>query len=485
MRFLVNQRVRPAIIALVGLLVMMWNLGTPSLWQDEAATIAAADRPLPSLFRLLGNIDAVHGTYYFFMRFWGEAFGFDPFALRVPSAIAVAVSAYLIYRLAIHLELGGQVATFAAVIFLALPRTFMSASEARSNAFTATLAIAVTLTLVMALRRKGWSAWFPYILVATLSLYMFLFSGLIFIAFGIYLALKRRVALKAFVIATATSLVLATPVIIYGYLERDQVGWIARKPIQEYLWESLVAVDYNRAWPMAILGLLLCLVAILRRVPLLLTLWATVPSVILVAVSLVGTPYFVDHYLSFTTGATALLIAYGICRALPNDSLLLAMLPNRPKSLALLPSFVVLILILMSLPSFAESREPQAKGSEWSGIAKTIQLSSQPGDAILLPDAVSRTSRALGLMVVAYEPLFVDRIDLTLKAKPADTDKIFGKRVPVAFVTEPGSYRVLVVSDMADGNAMLNKLPTWLTENFVQTNQMPFNTAKVTVFERK
>lgn len=485
MRFLVNQRVRPAIIAAVGLLVMLWNLGTPSLWQDEAATIAASNRPLPSLFSLLGNIDAVHGTYYFFIHFWGQAFGFSPFALRVPSAIAVAVSAYLLYRLAIHLELGGQIATLASIIFLALPRTHMAGSEARSNAFTATLAIALTLTLVMALRRKGWWAWLPYAVVATLSLYMFLFSGLIFIAFGIYLAVKRRVALKAFAIATASALVVAAPVIIYGYLERDQVGWIARKPIQEYLWESLVAVDYNRAWLMAILGLLLCLVAILRRAPLVLTLWATVPSAILIAVSLVGTPFFVDHYLTFTSGATALLISYGICRALPNDSLLLAMLPNRPKALALLPSFVVLILVMMSLPSFVESREPLAKGTEWSGIAKTIQLSSQSGDAILLPDAVSKTSRALDLMVVAYEPEFADRIDLTLKAKPADTDMIFGKRVPVASVAEPSSNRVLVVSDVADGNAILNKLPTWLAENFQQVNQMPFNTAKITVFERK
>ena len=485
MRFLANHRVRPAIIALVGLLVMLWNLGTPSLWQDEAATIAASNRPLPSLFRLLGNIDAVHGTYYFFIHFWGQAFGFSPFALRVPSAIAVAVSAYLVYRLAIHLELGGRVATLASVVFLALPRTHMAGSEARSNAFTATLALALAITLVLALRRRGWLVWLPYALVATLSLYLFIFSGLIFLAFGIYLALKHRESLKAFAIASASALLLAAPVFIFGYLERDQVGWIARKPISEYLWESLVAVDYNRAWPMAILGLAFCLVGVLRRAPLVLILWATVPSAILIAVSMVGTPYFVDHYLTFTTGATAILIAYGICRAVPSESLLLAMLPNRPKTLALLPTFVALVLLLVSLPSFIESREPIAKGTEWSAIAKTIQLSSQPGDAILLPDAVSKSSRALDLMVVAYEPEFADRIDLTLKAKPADTAQIFGSRVPVSSVAEPASHRVLVVSDMADGNEMLNHLPVWLTQNFQQINSMPFNTARVTVFERR
>ena len=185
MRFLVNDRVRPALIAVVGLVVMLWNVGTPSLWQDEAATIAASNRPLPSLFRLLGNIDAVHGTYYFFIHFWGQVFGFSPLALRVPSAIAVAMSAYLVYRMAIHLELGGQIATLASVVYLALPRTHMAASEARSNAFTATLAIALAITLIMALRRKDWLAWLPYGLVATLSLYLFMFSGLILIAFGI------------------------------------------------------------------------------------------------------------------------------------------------------------------------------------------------------------------------------------------------------------------------------------------------------------
>ena len=42
----------------------------PSLWFDEAATISASTRTVPELWRMLGNIDTVHGLYYLVMHGW-------------------------------------------------------------------------------------------------------------------------------------------------------------------------------------------------------------------------------------------------------------------------------------------------------------------------------------------------------------------------------------------------------------------------------
>ena len=42
----------------------------PSLWGDEAASAMSAQRSIPSLFRMLGHVDAVHGTYYLGLHAW-------------------------------------------------------------------------------------------------------------------------------------------------------------------------------------------------------------------------------------------------------------------------------------------------------------------------------------------------------------------------------------------------------------------------------
>jgi mannosyltransferase len=461
-----SLRFRPYFIGVIGFALMLWNLGVPSLWQDEAATIGAANRPLDSLWRLVQNIDAVHGLYYGFVHFWGSAFGFGPFWLRVPSAIFVGLSTFLLFQLALKLRFSADVATSAAIIFIALPRTAIAGSEARSNALSATMAIALILVLVWALEGdRNLLRWLAFTAVLTLSIYTFLFSALMLVPISIYLAINHRQQIWKFGLASLAALALTAPLIYFAYQERGQVGWIYAKPLTEYLWESLVAVDYNRAWPMALIGLGLCIVAIARKTSLLVVLWATLPSALLIAVSLCFEPYFVDHYLTFTTGATALLIALGV-HALPGSRL----------------QWLVLgVLLVLSMPNFVQSREPMAKGTEWAKVAAAVNDNSSPGDALLLPDPASKAARAIDLMVVAYAPEFEGRLDLTLAAKPADTNKLFGVRSKVVKAAEPISDKVLVLSVPAEG---LPKLPTWLNDKFSAKQTLKFETTQITIFER-
>lgn len=478
-RFIWGPKVRPFTISVAGLLAMLWNLSTPSLWQDEAATIGASNRSLPSLLHLVTKIDAVHATYYSFIHFWGGAFGFGAFSLRVPSIIAVAVSAYLLFHLAQQLGLGLNVATWASIIFLSLPRTEMSGSEARSNSVTATVIIGLTMVLIWTLKRDTSKVrWLAFAGLAAVATYLFMFNALILIAYAIFILIKHRKAFLPFVFASALALVASLPVLIYGYAEKNQVGWITAKPIYQYAWEAIIAVDYNRAWPMAILGISLAIFAVLRRAPLILILWAALPSTLLLLVSLTIHPYFVDHYLTFTTGGTALLIAYGL------NQLKLPGKPLEAPQTRLLQIFVGVLIGALAVPSFIASREPLAKGTEWARIATTINQISKPGDGILLPDAVSPASRSLDLMIVAYAPEFAGRIDLTLKATPESTDRIFGKRWREVDAPEPASNRVLMVSDPADRSSMLEKAPSWLQSKFKYVRTIKFDTASIRVFER-
>src|SRR5258707_7163973 len=54
--------------ALAELVVGGYRIGVPSLWRDEAATIAGSHRPLAAIVAMVPNQDDVHGPYYVLMH---------------------------------------------------------------------------------------------------------------------------------------------------------------------------------------------------------------------------------------------------------------------------------------------------------------------------------------------------------------------------------------------------------------------------------
>src|SRR3978361_2344294 len=72
----------PVLIAILTIGVSAAGASHPSSWFDEAATISAATRPLPALWRMLGHIDAVHGLYYLLMHGWFALFPVTEFWSR-------------------------------------------------------------------------------------------------------------------------------------------------------------------------------------------------------------------------------------------------------------------------------------------------------------------------------------------------------------------------------------------------------------------
>jgi hypothetical protein len=188
----------------------------------------------------------------------------------------------------------------------------------------------------------------------------------------------------------------------------------------------------------------------------------------LITVSLVSQPYFVDHYLTFTTGATALLISIGLSKV--------PIAPIRWITLALLVAF--------SIPSFIQSREPMSKGTEWARVAAAVNDNSSPGDGLLLPDPTTKDARAIDLMVVAYEPEFQGRIDLTLKVEPADTNRLFGIRAKLKNAAESSGNRVLLLKAPSVGEPRETDVPTWLNDKFLAKRTLNFETTRITIFER-
>ena len=138
------------IAALLGLVSVVWSgLGSwvPSIWVDEAASITATRRSWAELWRLLGNIDAVHGLYYAGLKLWFTIIATGPVTLRLPSLLAmggVVASTYLLARRFMR----PPVAAVAASVCALLPRATWMAIEGRSWAFSALAAVVATLLLV-------------------------------------------------------------------------------------------------------------------------------------------------------------------------------------------------------------------------------------------------------------------------------------------------------------------------------------------------
>lgn len=79
------------ILGIVGTALSSLGSWIPSLWGDEAASVLSTSRSLPSLFRMLAHVDAVHGTYFFGLPWWVALFGTSPFAVRFPRRSRLAL----------------------------------------------------------------------------------------------------------------------------------------------------------------------------------------------------------------------------------------------------------------------------------------------------------------------------------------------------------------------------------------------------------
>lgn len=142
----------------------LFEIGGPQLWRDEFATWSAAGRSLPQLWAMLHNIDAVLGIYYFGMHLWMAAFGDSATAMRLPSVIAMTVTAGIVGL--IGRRLAGNAAGLAGgLVFALIPSVSRYAQEARPYAFATLFAALATLLFLRAMERPHWSRWAVYAVV--------------------------------------------------------------------------------------------------------------------------------------------------------------------------------------------------------------------------------------------------------------------------------------------------------------------------------
>ena len=425
----------------------------PSKWNDEAATQTAALRTLPHLWQMMQHIDAVHGTYYFVMHFWIQAFGTSNFALRAPSMIAVGVAcagvAVLGYKLG-----GRRVAIAAGLVFLLLPRVTWMGIEARSVALTAAVAVWLTILLVRAIERRAIGWWAFYAGLAAVGVLLNLYIALLVIAHGVTLVLARnrlarpRRLLVGWGISAAAAALLSFPI---DRLSLTQTGQLPFGPLTltgtlntllfaQYFSGATptvgrgVPVPPTSLWAAAVLavaalGWILIVAPVIwrrfrpvapRRMALsaldILLPWVVLPTTLVILYSLVAHPIYSGRYFAFTTPAVALLMGSTIAR-----------LRVPWMRVAALATLAVLVL-----PIYISQRGPTAKnGTDWQQAAAIIQARAKPGQDIYYGPARPGATVSMHKISQAYPAVLSSLHDVSLRKSPIQQATLWGANWPL------------------------------------------------------
>lgn len=423
----------PWLLGLLATAVSAAGSWIPSLWGDEATSVMSASRSLPSLFRMLGHVDAVHGTYYFGLHWWVAVFGTSPLSIRFPPAIAVGFAVVAVVLLVRRIA-DPRTAVIAGLVCILLPRVTYMGEESRSYAFSAAIAawLLVLLVDLVSGRRSGVRWWALYAALLCYGIYTFLFLGL-FIAVHALVLLCARVpwsTWRRWAVATAIALAGAIPVVSLAYRERSQIAFLDDSTTTDPnsllvgLWftNTLYAVV---AWVLIVTAVAFWVVRLLGerravragdrddspkgpRVPSLTAvglLWLVVPGALLLVTNLFVSD-FTGRYLSMSAPGAALLIAAAVRSVAGRRRIVAAVL--------------TLAVLAVSVPAYLSQRTPYAKnGSDWAEVSKTVGEHAASGDAIVFDEA-AKTSRNPRLALHTYPAGFRGLDDVTLRVPFTD-----------------------------------------------------------------
>ena len=408
--------VAPIVVGLIGFVTSLIAITSASIWYDEAATITASTRTWPQLVEMLGTVDAVHGAYYAFMHLVFDLLGYSPLALRLPSALAVGLTASALVLFGRQFG-RPRLGVIAAAVFLLLPRTTWMATEGRSYAISALLAILVTMALAHAVHAKTRRAWVAYAILVVLCCTVFIYLALVIVAHAVAMAGRPRP--RRWLIASAAAAVLLLPFALVVISQSGQVSWLGVPTLQQVL----VAQWFYTSLPFAIIGWALVIVGsvFLTRSPgfslgRLVVVTVALPTALLVAVSF-AMPLYTPRYLSMCLPFVALAIAAVLDRLQPNAGVGIALA----------------LLLALAVPQAIEQRQPEARDdAAWPQVADFI--AADRGDAevaIIYGTVYGHPTATARVMAYAYPEPFADTVDATIVTPAAESGRLWEATAPL------------------------------------------------------
>ncbi|MEV4563177.1 glycosyltransferase family 39 protein [Nonomuraea sp. NPDC049419] len=354
-------------MGLFGGLAAFSGTGVSTLNGDELATISAASRSLAGMVELARHIDGHFLPYYLFMHLWMKA-GTAELWLRLPSAVAIGVAAWLLVDLGRRLH-STRAGVVAAGVFAILPSVSYYGAFARSYAFAAAAVVFAFWALHRALERPSGRRWVAYGVAVALVCCTHLFAVLVLPAHAL---LVRREVLGRMAAALAVGCVPAAVLGLIGYGERHAISWIPQRGPEVLLTFPKMAAEAE------VLGVALFAIALAGAVLLwrangvrawaaALAGWLVLPPVLLLAVSWLVTPVYVDRYLFVTAPALALLAGLAVA--------------SLPRLQVVAGVAVVVLGCLVALPEHVDVREENGRMENIPWALRVIK--AEPDDALV------------------------------------------------------------------------------------------------------
>jgi mannosyltransferase len=420
---------RASLLGALGALVAGWGVWSPSYWGDEAASVMSAERSLPSLLGMAGQVDGVHTTYYALLHLWIGVAGTTELATRGPSAVAIGflVAAVVVMGQRVG---GARLGVVAGIVAIALPRDLYMASETRSYAFAAAAAAWIGVLLVHLLhgRHARWQ-WIALGVAIGATAWLFLYVVLLVPVVAAIVLVLRRDLLRPAIGMAAAAVVVAAPIVLVAYAERDQIAFLAQHAFDIRL--PFVSQWFMKPWPAAVGWAAIVAGAVLtvvrrRGIPALVIAgaWAVVPTALLLLGNLV-LPLYTTRYLSFCTPAVALLVGIGIVR-------LAESVHGRMAGLAVAGASLV-VVAAVAAPVYLQQRGPfgQEGGADFRQAANRVRELARPGDAVIFDEA-GRPFVSPRLALDLYPDRFAGLRDVELVTPAAEHDQLWDVTRPLA-----------------------------------------------------
>jgi mannosyltransferase len=420
-----------AVPALLTLALGVWGIRGPSYWRDEAATISAVRRPLPALVQMLANVDAVHGAYYLIMWPVARLAGTGEFALRMPSVVAMSVTALVIVAIG-RRTLPGKAGLVAGLVWALLPATSWYGQNARPYAMAATMACTASYLLLRVHEspERKWLRWYALSMAGLGAVNLF---GLLLIpAHGITAGLSSRHYsgpgrlahdLRRWLSAAGLAALSMAPLAVLAWRQRADIEWIP--PLNHHQATTVAgwggSLTVSQVIELIIVtGIAFAAAAgwtvLMDKFPgALLTLavpWLVTPLALLVTTSLVK-PVFEFRYILISAPAVALLGGAAISAL------------GRTAGVA-----AVIILALTAVPGQQAVRSSQGRFENIRWLDQIIADHEPHGDAVLYSWSGWRQAAA------AYPYGLAQLDDVAQDETPLQAGNLLGTERPAAEVNK-------------------------------------------------
>jgi mannosyltransferase len=363
--------------------IVGWQPTRPQLWRDEFATWSAVTRSPAALDRLTEHIDGVLEPYYRFLHVWIGMFGDSVLSLRGPSMLAAVATAGLVAALGAVVG-SRRAGVLAGLLYAVLPSTIRYGQEARPYALAEFAAVAATLLLFLALRRRRWFSWAGYAValavLGTLHLVMLLLlAGHLVVVLDDARTTGSWRSLRAPAAAVLAAVSVLVPLMLRGYTQTGaQLGSSHRTTL--YLVAELPAgVCYGVVAAGALIVPAAAGALTNGRTGRVFGLMTLAPIAALAVVA-VFVPVFNHRYAIYVAPLGCVLAGLGLARwRLPRS-------PS-PTSTPALGAAVVALFVLITLPEQAAVRRSHEGLSspliDYRAAARVIAANRESGDAIV------------------------------------------------------------------------------------------------------